>query len=101
MWKCWGAFLDVPSEEGTIPGSSDLAPGAASGEGGQGRAGDLRLNSALKVAPSLFSFLSGFKAASKFLRSQILPGTARKRGQQRVRAVCVPAAHPGPLLSCG
>jgi len=35
---------------------------------------DLQLNSAQKVARSLFSFLSRFKAASKFLRSQILAG---------------------------
>lgn len=88
---------------------SDLTPGAARRERAAAPGplaeplpgGDLRLNSAQKVAPSLFSFLSGFKAASKFLRSQILPGTARKPGQQQVRAVSVPTTQPGLLLSCG
>lgn len=71
-----------------FPALSDLAPLPG---------GDLQLNSAQKVAPSLFSFLSGFKAASKFLCSQILPGTARKAGQQQGRAVGVPRAQPGSL----
>ena len=62
---------------------------------------DLQLNSAQKVALSLFSFLSGFQAASKFLRSQILPGAARKPGQQQVRAVSVPTTQPVLLLFHG
>lgn len=62
---------------------------------------DLQLNSAQKVALSLFSFLSGFKAASKFLRSQILPGASRNASQQQVRAVSVPTTQPELLLFCG
>lgn len=62
---------------------------------------DLQLNSAQKVTLSLFSFLSGFKAASKFLRSQILAGAARKPGQKQVRAVSVPTTQPVLLLFCG
>lgn len=62
---------------------------------------DLQLNSAQKVALSLFSFLSGFKEASKFLHSQILAGAARKPGQQQVRAVSVPTTQPVLLLFCG
>lgn len=104
--RCWGAFLHVRREEededdeGSIPGSRgpELSPGRERAAGAAER--DL-LRSAQKVAPSLFSFLSGFKAASKFLRSQILPGTARKPGQQQVRAVSVPTTQPGLLRCCG
>lgn len=98
----------VPMEEEAIPSTSisKRAPGAMHRAGTALLrelllSGDLllELRSESHFQPFLIS--PGFKAASKFLRSQILAGAARKPSQKRVRAVSVPAAHPGFLLFCG
>lgn len=95
-----GSPCGVPIEEGMISHShsSQFAAGAMRGVLQAAVAG-LGLHHSDTPQPSLIS--SGFQAASKFLRSQILPGAARSPGQQWGRAVSVPTAQPGLLVFRG
>lgn len=101
----WGALPAVPMEEDVMPISciSNLIPYSICQDKAAAAPAPLRAAAELSFAAelsseksllSLFSFCSAFKAASKFLRGQILAGAARKPSQQQVRAVSVPTTQP-------